>query len=237
MTGKPGRLQRMLKASVSSLMAPAPDPRHTFFDTFGRQQALLNGIRQAAVDLVAARARLDQQVASLRERLPDLDGQAALAVDAEREDLARLALRRRYVAMTELHELERQVGEIQMEEERLALAEQRLATRLEAFSARQQVVAARHSAADAELRIHEALLGVSDELADLGLALERAEQRTEQMEAHATAIDEMVGAGDVERPGTWSIDPLERTLGQHEMAEVIEQQLRELKQRRAACQR
>lgn len=237
MTERPGRLGRFFKASMNTLMAPAPDPRLTFADTYGRQQVLLNSIRQAAVDLVAARARLEGQVASLGERLPGLDAQAQLAVDAGREDLARLALRRRYVAVTELRELERQISEIQVEEGRLALVEQRLAAQLESFSARQQVVAARHSAADAEMRIHEALLGVSDELADLGLALERAEQRTEEMEAHASAIDQLVGAGLLERPGNHILDPLQGSLEQHDMAEVVEKQLRELKQRRNASGR
>ncbi len=72
MTERPGRLRRMFKASMNTLMAPAPDPRLTFADTYGRQQVLLNSIRQAAVDLVAARARLERQVASLGERLPEL---------------------------------------------------------------------------------------------------------------------------------------------------------------------
>lgn len=233
MTERQGRLKRMFKASMTSLLAPAPDPRRVFSDTYGRQQVLLNGVRQAAVDLVAARARLEQQVASLRERLPDLDRQAQRAVDAGREDLARPVLRRRYVAMTELRDLERQVRELQMEEGRLALVEQRLAAQLESFSARQQVVAARHSAADAEMRINEALLGVSDELADLGLALERAEQRTEEMEAHASAIDQLVGAGFLERPGNHAMDSLEQSLELHEMDQAVEQQLQELRQRRA----
>ena len=237
MTERPGRLGRLFKASMNTLMAPAPDPRLTFADTYGRQQVLLNSIRQAAVDLVAARARLERQVASLGERLPELDAQAQLAIDAGREDLARLALRRRYVAVTELRELERQISEIQVEEGRLALVEQRLAAQLESFSARQQVVAARHSAADAEMRIHEALLGVSDELADLGLALERAEQRTEEMEAHASAIDQLVGAGLLERPGNHTLDPLQGSLEQQDMAEVVEKQLRELKQQRGASRR
>lgn len=228
MAGQPRGFMKKLKSSLGSLMAPAEDPRQTFADAYTRQQASLGAIRLAAADLSAARARLDHQAESLRARLPDLEAQARRAVAIGREDLARLALRRRYVAIAELQELERQAGEIQLEEGRLTMVEQRLASQLESISARQQVVAARHSAADAELRINEALAGVSTDLSDLGLALERAEQRQEEMQAQADAIEHLLGSSLLEGAGTGALDPLQQTLDRHDMEQAIEEQLRAL---------
>lgn len=225
----PGRFMKKLKSSVGALMASAEDPRQTFADAYARQRALLDEIRLAAADLATARARLDHQAESLRGRLPELEAQAQRALAIDREDLARLALRRRYVAVAELRDLESQAGEIQLEEGRLVLVEQRLASQLEAISARQQVVAARHSAADAEIRINEALAGVSADLSDLGQALERAEQRSGEMQAHAAAIEQLVGSSLLDSAGPGALDPLQRTLEQHDMEQAIDAQLRALR--------
>ena len=64
----------------------------------------------------------------------------------------------------------------QQEERALELVEQRLAAQIEAFFARQEVLEARYTTAEAEVRVGEVMGGVSEELADLTRALERAEQ-------------------------------------------------------------
>ena len=77
--------------------------------------------------------------------------------------------------------MEQQVQMLEQNEWALSLIEQRLAEEIEALSTRQEVVAARYSTAEAQIRIQEALAGVSEELATLALVLEQAEQRTEDM--------------------------------------------------------
>jgi phage shock protein A len=80
----------------------------------------------------------------------------------------------------------------------LSMVEQRLATQIEAFAARQQVIRARYSAAEAQVRINEAVTGVSEDFSDLTAALQRAEEKTQNMQARATAIDKLVQEGDLE---------------------------------------
>ena len=57
-----------------------------------------------------------------------------------------------------------------------ALTEQRLSSEIEAFYARQEFIEARYSAAEAQVRIGEALGGISDDLSELGRAMEQAER-------------------------------------------------------------
>src|SRR5207248_695959 len=57
------------------------------------------------------------------------------------------------------------------------------------------VVMARYNAAEAQVRINEAVTGVSQEFADLTAALARAEEKTEDMQARASAIDRLVQEG------------------------------------------
>jgi phage shock protein A len=105
------------------------------------------------------------------------------------------------------------------------MVEQRLSTQIEAFIARQEVIRARYSAAEAQVRINEAVTGVSEDFADLAAALQRAEEKTEGMQARAIAINRLVQEGDLEAiAATTSPDLPEVPGGQEE----IEHQLAKL---------
>ena len=182
-------------------------------------------VQQALADIASAKDRLESKTAEVGGKLPQLEEQARRALIAEREDLARLALQRRQIALVELEVLEGQVREVQQEEQRLSMVEQRLATQIEAFYARQEVIAARYTAAEAQVRIGESLSGISDELDDLGRALERAEEKTEHMQARVSAIDRLVETGVLETPGLPAGDPITQELDQLEGAQDVEAQL------------
>ena len=54
---------------------------------------------------------------------------------------------------------------------------------------------AQYSAAEAQVRISEAATGVGEQMADVGLAMQRAADKTEQMRARADAVAELEAAG------------------------------------------
>ncbi len=53
------------------------------------------------------------------------------------------------------------------------------------------MIKAQYSAAEAQVRIGEAATGIGEEMADVGLAMQRAKDKTEQMQARASAVDEL----------------------------------------------
>ena len=67
--------------------------------------------------------------------------------------------------------------------------------KIEAFRTKKEVIKAQYSASEAQVRISEAASGVGEEMADLGLAMQRAEQKTEDMRARASAVEELEAAG------------------------------------------
>ena len=85
-------------------------------------------------------------------------------------------------------------------------------------------MAARYGAAEAQVRVNEALGGVSQELADLGVALKVAEEKAEYMQARATAIDRLIEDGILELPGGAL-----RQASQLEVAQAVEKRLESLK--------
>jgi phage shock protein A len=112
-----------------------------------------------------------------------------------REDLAREALTRKSGLQTQVHDLTAQHAQLQGEEEKLTLASQRLQAKVEAFRTRKETIKATYTAAEAQTRINEAFSGISEEMGDVGMAIQRAEDKTQQMQARAGAIDELISSG------------------------------------------
>ena len=220
------RLSQLLKSSASVALAPAPDPRVTHLTSHQKQRALLNQVAAAGREVTAAKERLHAAAEAVRAKLPTMEEQARQDLKAGRESMARLALQRRQVVISELQTLERQLAEVEKEEAALSMIEQRLSGQIEAFAARQEVIKARFSAAEAQVRINEAMTGVANDFADLTATLHRAEQTTEEMQARATAIDRLVQEGDLEAisfaSGSDAIDARYQSLG---VDADVEQQL------------
>lgn len=189
------RLGLLVKAWLNALFEPAEDPRKTFAPAYQSQRELLARVRNALDAIAASRARLESRSAEVGANLELLEERARQALVAGRDDLARLALRRRQVGVAEIKSLQGHLREVQAEEGRLSVAEQRLVNQIEVFRARLEVIAARYSTAEAQVQISEAIAGISDELSDLGAVLESAELKSEDMEARALALDELIEDG------------------------------------------
>lgn len=229
MSGLPRRFGRYIKAWAKDFLAPAEDPRQTHAYSYERQRDLLSKVQGALTQIRSAKTRLEQKTEEVRKKLPDLQDQARKALIQKREDKARMTLERRALVAIELESLESQLSEVEQEEGRLSLIESRLSGQIEAFYARQEVIAARYSAAEAQVRIQEALSGLSDELADLGEALEQTELKTERMQARAFAIDQLVEAGILDRAGENLLEASEDESARLEVSNTVADQLESLK--------
>ncbi|MDP8930398.1 MAG: PspA/IM30 family protein, partial [Actinomycetota bacterium] len=71
----------------------------------------------------------------------------------------------------------------------------RLQAKVEAFRTRKETIKATYTAAEAQSRIGEAVAGISEEMGDVGLAVQRAEDKTVQLQARAGAVDELLASG------------------------------------------
>jgi phage shock protein A len=120
--------------------------------------------------------------------------------------------------------LDAQREQLQSEQDKLVLAEQRLTAKLEAFRTQKETIKAQYTAAEAQVRIGEAVSGVSEEMADMGLSIERAQDRTATLQARAGALDELIGAGGL-TDLTDGRDLLERELAQLSSAGQVEAEL------------
>ena len=101
---------------------------------------------------------------------------------------------------------------------------------------------AQYSAAEAQVRISEAATGVGEQMADVGLAMQRAADKTEQMRARADAVAELEAAGTFDDlttlgPGQ---DDIDRQLSELSSSTQVDDELAkmkaELRQRRRRFQ-
>ncbi len=225
------RLTSALKEGTRALLVSADDPRAMSpADPALQHQRLLARVQQARLDQATARARLGTRLAELQARLPGLETQARRAVAAHHDDAARLALQQRQITLREAQALETQVADLHRDEQRLAEVEQRLVARLEVWRSQQVLTAARYTAAEAQVRVHEALFNFSDELTDLGPSLDQAEHRAEQMQARALALDSLLAETSVSLPGWVAGDGVSQQLAQLDLEREIEAELQALKQ-------
>lgn len=192
------RMSTIFKAKMSKILERAEDPRETLDYSYQRQVEHLRNAKRGLADVVASKKRVELQTITLRRNAEKLEAQAKEALGAGREDLATIALQRRQAILTQLQGLDEQIAGLQREQEKLAGAEARLSAKVEAFRTQKEVIKAQYSAAEAQVKIGEAATGLSEELADVGLAVERAQEKTDNMKARAAAIDELVDSGALE---------------------------------------
>jgi phage shock protein A len=216
----------ILKTGLDSLLEPAEDPRAAYSDPQERQRDLLARVREAHARNTALRQRLEKRSEQLQAKLPKLEELARQALAAEREDMARLALQQRQLALIELRSLDASAKEVQLEEGRIAIIEQRLTAQLEAMRVRQEMTAVRYTAAESQVMVNEAVSGISKEMADLGEAIEQAEQKAEHMQARASAIDQLADLGSL---GDAAADPVAKQLRQLDVEKEVEEELRKMR--------
>ena len=195
MPGLGGRMSTVIKSKISRMLDRAEDPGETLDYGYQKQVEMLQNVKKGIADVVTAKKRLQMQSTKLEQQVVKLDTQARQALSQGREDLARMALERKTLAQTELQSLDTQITELQGQQEKLTENEQKLRTKIEAFRTKKEVIKAQYSAAEAQVKISEAASGVGEEMADLGLAMQRAEEKTETMRARAGAVEELEAAG------------------------------------------
>jgi phage shock protein A len=222
------RMSTIFKSKMNQTLDKIEDPRQTLEYSYQKQLELLQNVKRGLADVVASKKRLELQADKLRQQAAELEDQAKQALAVGREDLARQALERKQTYSGQLDGLEPQIADLQKEQDKLTAAEQRLTTKVESFRSQKEVIKAQYTAAQASVKIGEAATGLSEEMADVGLSMQRAQDKTESMRARASAIDELVEQGTLQDGGV-STDPVASELGKVKAKANVESDLARLK--------
>jgi phage shock protein A len=121
------------------------------------------------------------------------------------------------------------VKQLEDQQEKLVAAQQQLETRIESFRSQKEVLKAQYSAAEAQVKVGEAATGIGQHMQDTGLAIQRAKDKTEEMQARAAAIDELTSTGALEDFTAGDQTQLDRELAQISSASQVDDELAKLK--------
>jgi phage shock protein A len=191
----------------------------------------MNELRRSLAEVITARKRLEMQKSKLWANIRLLDEQARRALDTNREDLAKLALERKNANLLQIQNLDKQISDMKQEEEKLEETSKRLAIKVEEFKSKKEVIKAQYSAAEAQVKIKESVTGISEEMADVGMAMNRAEDKAEKMKAKSEALDDMINSGTL-TDYTSNKDEIERELEKITVQGSVEEELAKLKSER-----
>jgi phage shock protein A len=222
------RFATIFKAKATKAIDRMEDPRETLDYSYQRQMEMLQKVKRGLLDVATSRKRLELQGEQLQAKAAKLHDQAKRAMEAGREDLAREALSRRAAIEPEMESLKTQHAQLQAEEAKLTEASKRLSAHLEAFRTRKETIKATYTAAEAQTKIGEALSGISQEMGDIGTAVQRAEDKTLAMQSRAGAIDELLASGALDDLSVGS-DHLEAELGRAVASSEVEIELARLR--------
>jgi phage shock protein A len=222
------RTTTLIKAKYSKLLNRAEKPSETLDYSYEKQLELLQNVKRGVADVVTSKKRLQLQTQQLEQNVVKLDTQARQALAAGREDLARAALERKSAVQQQLQDLDGQIQQLEQQQEKLVASEQQLSARVESFRSEKEVIKAQYSAAEAQVRIGEAATGIGEQMADTGAAIQRAKEKTEEMQARASAIDELTASGTLE-DFTSDKTQLDRELAEMASQSQVDQELAQLK--------
>ena len=223
------RVSLIFRAKANKALDKMEDPRETLDYSYQQQVEMLTRVRRGVADVATSRKRVELQMNQLQKEADKRDNQARSALSQGREDLARAALQQKAGLQGQLNDLQAQYSSLQEQEEKLSLAAQRLDTKVQAFRTKKETIKATYTAAEAQTRINEAFSGISEEMGDVGLAIQRAEDKTAQMQARAGAIDELLASGALEDHVGGKQDTIQAELDKLGADHSIESELAQMK--------
>ncbi len=226
------RIATFFRIKANSALDKAEDPGQVMDYSYSKQLEQLQQLRRSIAEVVTNEKRLEMQQSQLLDKVNRLDGQALQALQASREDLARMALQRKEAILVQINSYEQQIAQLRAQEEKLISMERTVSGRIEAFRTQKEMVKAQYGAAQAQVKINEAVTGISQEMSEMNLAMQRAQDKVLTMQARAEAMDTLIEQGTLGDQGLLGPggDPLERELHQIASEQNVDAQLQAMKQ-------
>lgn len=195
----------------------------------------ITDVRRSIIDVTTQKQRLKSKAEELQKRVVELDTQARQAASQGRDELALVALERKQLVQLELMTMDQQVTDLQNQQTTLENQARDLQQKIEQFRQNKEIIKAQYTAAEARVRISEAATGVGEDLAEVGLMMQRSVQKIEDMKARAVAVEELEQSGTL--PDLLSLgtgDSVDRELRQLNMLSTANLELDRIKGELAA---
>lgn len=224
------RMSDLFQQKANKVLDRAEDPVDALDLSYQKQLEALQQVKRSVAEVLTSEKRLEMQAAQLQQTHDKSQAQAKVAIQQGREDLARLALTRAQEAQAQLDGMQGQIEQMKDQEQKLEVTAQKLTAKVESFRTQRETMKAQYSAAKASTQIGEQVTGLSEQMTDVNLMMERAKDKTQQMQARSAAIDSLVDSGTLDTIGTSSGDDIDRQLQGQLTDSQVDAQLAAMKQ-------
>lgn len=213
------RFTDIVNSNINAILDKAEEPEKIVRLMIQEMEDTLVEVRSAAARAIADKKEITRKLASIEHEAEDWQSKAELALDKNREDLAKAALAEKAQVTKSAQTLKVQLGAISEGLEKLNADIGSLEAKLADAKTRQQVIVARHHAASKRLEVRKRLHDYR--IDDALIRFEQFERRMDDIEGHVESYD-LGGKKD-----------LAHEISDLESADAVERELRELKEKRA----
>jgi phage shock protein A len=222
------RAHDIVAAKANKALDAAENPNEMLDYSYEQMLDHITQVRRALVDITASKKQLELQEQQLQHSIDHLNDQAKAALAQGREDLAREALSRKATAQQQIDEMEPQHQQLNDEEQKMEQTLSTLQQRVNDFRSKKEVMKAQYTAASAMTSVNEEAAGISKSFSDSGAALQRAQDKIANMQARASATDELLQSGVLEDVGG-DTDDIQKELDQASASANVDAELASLK--------
>lgn len=219
------RLSGLLEVKANKALDKAENPSDVLDFNYQKQLESLQRLKAGLLEIASSRKNIEYQASQLKQSAAKLEDQARQALSINREDLAREALSRRSIISDQLQELQSQHEQLILQENKVISASERVQAKIESFKLKKEMLKATYTAAQAQTKIGEIFSGLSKDLGDTGLAMQRAEDKVSQMQARAFALDELMLSGALDS----SYDDIQAQLNQGHTTATVQNEIARIK--------
>lgn len=229
MAGLMDRVKTILGAKANSALDAIENPAETIDYSYAKMQEALQETKRHVLEVATAKKQLELQLATLQKKQADYDADAREAVASGRDDLATQALALKATVQHQIDDLSAHVQATQAEEDKLNASQKQLEAEIESFRSQKEVMKAEYSAAKAHVAIGEAMHGITQHAEDISGSLDRAQEKIQQMQARASAIDELDATAALSPAGGDASDPVRQQLEAAKASSSLQDELARLK--------
>jgi phage shock protein A len=215
------RLSTMIRSNINDLITRAENPEKMLNQLIVDMKGQLAKAKQQVASAIADEKKLQSDAETMKKQAEDWERRAMLAVQENRDDLAKQALMRYNEHLQGAQQLHETWVKHKAETEQLKLALRQLNDKIEEAKRKKNILIARAKRAEATQRIQETMSGMSDKSAFE--SFDRMAEKIEATERKALAAAEL--------QEEFSGDTLAKQFESLEYHGTADQQLVALKQR------
>ena len=219
------RIFNLFRATTSDLLDKAEDPEKIIKQMISDLEAQKKKAKEQMTEALALQKRLERDTEKEHQEAEKWEQKAILAVQNEKDDLAKEALTRKKEHLRRALDFEKQLEMHRNNADSLKESYQTMEDKIDEIKRKQGLLSVKQKQAEAQEKIYKTIEGLGDTSGIMD-TIERAEEKVENLQARAEAYQEISMESDQE-----SLEKKFKEL-EHESPDM-EMELLELKKRAA----